>query len=216
MPIDIKTTLNYAKDDKTRPYIYAYQRSDEERKKTPHHESEYGGTTSLIDMVVQDARSKGLKLDENSFELVEQKTSLNTEDFYDSSEKIVQVYYPEIAALIKEKTGAAHVEVFHHQVRNEIKNNGNIQNLNTSVQGYAMGIHSDSHPQAAEELFLQFSNKESTKNYTTGRFLYINAWRNISDEPIGNNHLAVCDETSIVKPDDYITTDLYESAYSTI
>ena len=49
---------------------------------------------------------------------------------------------------------------------------------------------------------------EIFKDYKSGRFLYLNAWRNISDTPIGNNHLAVCDETSLVAPDDYIPTDL--------
>ena len=213
MSIDIKTTLSYATDDKTRPYLYAYHRSDEERKNNPRHESDYGGTTSKIETVVHDARAKGLTLDKNAFELVKQTTSLSTEDFYTNPEKIAQVYYSEIAELIKEATGAAYVDVFHHQVRNEDKNNGSIQNLNTSVQGYAMGIHSDAHPQAADELFLGASNKEPNNKYLTGRFLYINAWRNISEEPIGNNHLAVCDETSLVKPDDYITTDLFGEGY---
>ena len=29
----------------------------------------------------------------------------------------------------------------------------------------------------------------------------------------GNDHLAVCDETSLVKPDDYIVTDFFDKAY---
>ena len=209
MATDIKTTLTYATDDKTRPYFYAYERTEDERKKTPHRESDFGGTSSAIEVVVKDARSEEICLDKNSFELVKQITSLNTNDFYNNPEKIIDVYYPEMAAKIKDVTGAAHVEVFHHQVRNEAKNNGNVQNLNTSIQGYAMGIHSDTHPQAAEELFKQYANSDKTKHLTKGRFLYINAWRNISDDPIGNNHLAVCDESSLVKPDDYITCDLF-------
>ena len=213
MSSDIKTTLTYATDDKTRPYLYAYKRTDEERKKMPHHAADMGGTRSSVDTIVHDARSKGMSLDKNSFELVKQNTSLSTEDFYSNQEKIVKDYYPEIAALIRETTGAAHVEVFHHQVRNEDKNNGSFQNLNTTVQGYAMGIHSDSHPQAAEEMFLSLTNKESTEKFKSGRFLYINAWRNISEEPIGNNHLAVCDETTLVKPDDFITCDLFAGQY---
>ena len=51
------------------------------------------------------------------------------------------------------------------------------------------------------------------KESQQGRFLYINAWRNISDTPIGNDHLAVCDETSLVKPDDYIVTDFFDKEY---
>ena len=52
----------------------------------------------------------------------------------------------------------------------------------------------------------------ATKGFQKGRFLYINAWRSISDTPIGDNHLAVCDQTSLVKPDDYITADLFMAA----
>merc|ERR1712018_155227 len=82
----------------------------------------------------------------------------------------------------------------------------------TSVQGYAAAVHSDSHPHSAKGVFRMFAQKLGER-YHKGRFLYINAWRNISNEPIGNNHLAVCDETSLVKPDDYITTDLFGEGY---
>ena len=33
------------------------------------------------------------------------------------------------------------------------------------------------------------------------------------DKSPGNDHLAVCDETSLVKPDDYIVTDFFDKAY---
>ena len=52
-----------------------------------------------------------------------------------------ETYYAEIAELMKKHTGAAHVMIFHHQVRNQEKANGAHQNLHTSVQGYANGIH---------------------------------------------------------------------------
>ena len=52
-----------------------------------------------------------------------------------------ETYYAEIAELMKKTTGATHVKIFHHQVRNQEKANGNAQNLHTSVQGYANGIH---------------------------------------------------------------------------
>ena len=37
-----------------------------------------------------------------------------------------------------------------------------------------------------------------------GRFVYISVWRSITTDPIENNHLAVCDETSLVSLDDYL------------
>ena len=41
------------------------------------------------------------------------------------------------------------------------------------------------------------------------RFVYINAWRNITTDPTENNHLAVCDETSLVSADDNLASDLF-------
>ena len=84
----------------------------------------------------------GLSLNVNSFEFVNHETSLSTEDFYEEGQKEVkETYYAEIAELMKKHTGAAYVHIFHHQVRNKEKANGNVQNLNTSVQGYANGVH---------------------------------------------------------------------------
>ena len=39
--------------------------------------------------------------------------------------------------------------------------------------------------------------------------MHINAWRNVTTDPIENNHLAVCDETSLVSPDDNLASDLF-------
>jgi hypothetical protein len=48
-----------------------------------------------------------------------------------------------------------------------------------------------------------------------GRYLYINAWRNISDvNVIRDNHLAVLDATSLIKPDDYVPYDFHQEGYS--
>ena len=118
-----------------------------------------------------------------------------------------------MAETIKKATGAEHVMVFHHQVRNKDKNNGTMLNIHTPIQGYAEGIHSDSHPMAAEQTFTQFAGSLDEK-YHKGRFMYVNAWRNISDTPIADNHLAMCDETSVVKPDDYIVSELIGPTYN--
>ena len=39
--------------------------------------------------------------------------------------------------------------------------------------------------------------------------MYINAWRKITTDPVENNHLAVCDATSLVALDDYLASDLF-------
>lgn len=43
-----------------------------------------------------------------------------------------------------------------------------------------------------------------------GRFVFFTAWRNIDGtNPVHDHPLAVCDERSLVKPDDYICSDLH-------
>ena len=48
--------------------------------------------------------------------------------------------------------------------------------------------------------------------FCKGRFVYINAWRNITTDPIENDHLPVCGGTSLVAPDDYLASDLFINA----
>lgn len=211
MSLDIATTMNYEKDSKSPGWYYARQRTTEEMKK---HDTIYAGNNVEVKVTVKDGRNEELSLDQNSFQLVQQETKLTNEDFYEEDpKKIKEIYYPEIAKLIKENTGAAEVVCFHHQVRNADKANGDHKNLHTSVQPYAMAVHSDSSPISAEEAFLGFVGLEKYEKYKTGRFLYINAWRSIADTPIGDNHLALCDETSLVKPDDYLKMELFGQGY---
>jgi len=206
---DLQVKLNYEHDEGPgkAPYLYFAPLSDEEKERTGRKEQMRGKTVE-IETIVRDGRNQKHSLDKHSFELVEQETALTTEEFYNDQDKVKSVYYPEMEELIKEKTGAAHVLMFHHQVRAQ-KNSATTETGEaSSIQPYAYGIHSDAHPKAARDLFKTVAGGLDTK-YHKGRFLYINAWRNITDTPIGNDHLAVLDETSVVKPDDYIVSEFH-------
>lgn len=207
--MDVKTSLNYSIDDGQRQHFVSYQPTAEQRAADGVPEEMFKGGSKPVETTVCDARGKNFSLDAQSFELVEQTTSLSTEDFYNSPEKITDVYYTEMAKLFKKATGAAYVHVFHHQVRCASKNNADGNGFNTTVQPYAYSIHSDSSAHSAEDLFRRYAGTSVDKKYCKGRFLYLNAWRNITEAPIENNALAVCDETSLVKPDDYLGADLY-------
>lgn len=80
----------------------------------------------------------------------------------------------------------------------------------SSVQQYAHGIHSDSCPNHANQLFHRMVAGMDPK-FKTGRFVYVNAWRNIALTPIEDNHLAMLNERTTVKPDDYLIADLYQA-----
>jgi len=72
-----------------------------------------------------------------------------------------------------------------------------------------MAVHSDSSRHAAEEAFLRFAGNAVDSEFCRGRFGYVNSWRNVTTDPTENNHLAVCDETSLVAPDDYLASDMF-------
>ena len=114
----------------------------------------------------------------------------------------------EMVEMSKKVTGAAHVHVFHHQLR-AAKDNSDGNGFNTSVQPHVMAVHSDSSRHAAEEAFLRIAGNTGDAKSCKGRFGYINAWRNVTTDPTENNHLAECDETSLVAPDDYLASDLF-------
>jgi hypothetical protein len=205
---DVRATLRYTVDDGQRHHYVAYQPTTEERAAQGVPEEMSKNPISGVETIVRDGRGLNLTLDAHSFELVHQKTSLSTDDFYNHPEKITDVYYAEMVEMFKRVTGAAHVHVFHHQVR-AARDNSDGNGFNTTVQPYAHAVHSDSSRHAAEAAFLRFAGNAVDAKFCKGRFVYINAWRNITPDPIENNHLAVCDETSVVAPDDYVGSDLF-------
>lgn len=212
--MSIKTTdsvtvsVNYAVDEKFRHWLYFFQdkpRTDEERAKS-EHKTDKGGKQKQVQLKIKNARllTEPAKFDDFGFTLKTQNTSLKKEDFYklDADEEIKKRYYGELEEWTKQELGASHVIAFNHQVR------GPGRGI------YAVGEpHTDASPITGDELyFYELSKKPELykKINGKGRFLYFNMWRNISDtHSIRNNHLAILDERTTLKPDDYIVKDLY-------
>ena len=144
-----------------------------------------------------------MTLDEHSFQLVDCPTSLSNWDFYNDEQKIHDVYYKEMEEVLKKYTGCEYVHVFHHQLRNSDMSTkteasgdrypkaGTLQcyiQIKTvinrcKIHKYAGRIHLDYHGENAKGIF-QGVAKTLPEKYHTGRFLFINIWRNISDEPV--------------------------------
>ena len=118
------------------------------------------------------------------------------------------VFYVKMLEMFKKVTRAVHAHVFHHQLR-AVEDNADDNGFNSSVQPYAVAVHSDSSWHAGENAFLRSAGNAVDAKFCKGRFVYINAWRNITTDLIKNNHLAVCDETSMVSPDDNLASDLF-------
>jgi len=214
---DMISKLTYMYDDGTRPWLYAKQRT----RSDPHKE-DVGGNPHFVDVKIRNGRNKNhhLNLHSHSFELVRHPTFLKTSEFYQSS-KVKDLYYEEIRQLVLKMTGASHVSCIHHQTRNG-GGVGSGTDEKRILQQYATDIHTDTSPSDAENIFWDTlrqveseRGREYVERFREGRFLYVNAWRNIDDHNvIMDNHLALCDETSLVKPDDYIPYDYIEEGYT--
>lgn len=215
---DLVASLIYTVDDGVTPWLYTRPMTSSDQ-----HSTGMGGKMIPVAVQVVSGRDRGFTLDRNAFQLVPQQTSLSKEDFYLNPNKVVEtVYYREMEELLRHHLGATKVVVYMHVVRNEAKAGG--ESPSGSVRGYSHGVHVDYAPSWAEQTFAEAidglrKNAPFTEDdddhwmrYTTGRFVVINAWRNISEKPVEQNPLAVCDETSLVKPDDYLPGDFFREA----
>ena len=114
----------------------------------------------------------------------------------------VGVFYVKMLEMFKKVTGAVHDHDFHHQLR-AVEDNADGNGFNSSVQPYAVAVHSDSSWHAADEVFLQLAGNTVDEKSRRKPYVYIDAWRNVSTDPIENDYLAVRDEISLESPDEY-------------
>ncbi|MGI9475111.1 MAG: CmcJ/NvfI family oxidoreductase [Hyphomicrobiaceae bacterium] len=184
------------------------------------------------EMKVHDARTVGgaatPTLGRNGFELLNAPLSKDI-DFLDHLQ-VLHAYYPHCEQIVREATGASIVSAFDHNVRSAAgKKSRQRIDGGQQVQGPAHVVHGDytltSAPQRLRDL-----TKPPTSNDTlgailsdgqalldgdetetalaAGRYGIVNVWRNIADEPVAVNPLALCDATS-VKPDDLVVFEIH-------
>ena len=205
-------------DDRTRHWSYhtSTPRKAAEKAVSIHQDDVGGGTVQTVCQVHNGRGRNDLKLDDASFELVNNfSTKLSTEDFYKlqagDGDLAIQ-YNEEVEAFVAQKIGCDKVLCVQSQVRNSTMDGSD------GVQGYAGGgPHTDSSSVSADVFALNVL-KANCLDDGTGckykRYCYLNLWRNISGEhPIRDNHLALLDERTVVKPDDYLPRDIIGDGY---
>ena len=90
------------------------------------------------------------------------------------------------------------------------KDNADGNGFNASVQPpCAVAIHGDSSQRVAEEASLQLAGNAADGKFRKKLYVYNDAWRNISMDPIENNYLAVSDETYLESAEDYFDSGLF-------
>src|SRR6185369_1268564 len=150
------------------------------------------GTAELHEVVVSDGRDQALSLDRNGFELVEHRTAVK--NFFDVDE-LKAVYYPEVEALIRARSGAARAVVFDHTLRSGSEQEREARLIREPV----LSAHNDytewSGPQRVRELM-----GEEAGGLLARRFAIIQVWRAAYDnaaDPILANPLALADARSV-------------------
>mmetsp|Transcript_39959 Transcript_39959/g.43320 ORF Transcript_39959/g.43320 Transcript_39959/m.43320 type:complete len:511 (-) Transcript_39959:39-1571(-) len=211
----LTTSFNLGVDDRTRHWHYdtSIPRQDNEIENSIHQNDD-GGTTVDVTVRVYDGRSnKSLTLDTAAFEFVDDCcTKLSRQDFYDLQEgdaaKAIQ-YNKEIETYVAKKLNCDTVICVQSQVRNSNRAGKN------GVQDYAGGApHTDSSSVSSDIFVLNTLKGNNLKGSDYKRYCYLNLWRNINDEhPIQNNHLALLDERTVAKPDDYLPLDVIGDGY---
>ena len=166
----------------------------------------------------------------NGFELLDAPLAGSGPDFMDFDD-VVGRYYGECAEIVREATGARQVRAFDHNVRSvEGKRDQTRLRGGQQVQAPARVVHGDytltSAPQRLRDLAQPPSENDTYRNYLDGapslldpgeveqalapdgRFALINLWRNIADEPVATDPLALCDAQS-VRPEDLVVFEIH-------
>jgi hypothetical protein len=157
----------------------------------------YGGGNDRRLITIHDARAQAdLSLDREGFVLTERPSAVR--DFYDRAE-VERVYYPEVAKLLMEITGARRAQVFEHDVRNDAR-----ARHDHTVRTPVRVIHDDYTAKSTPERIRLYLPDEADE-LLRGRYAIINVWRAINHTAEATP-LAVCDASS-VGPGDLVPTE---------
>ena len=141
----------------------------------------------------------GLGPDRQGFRLLQAPSAFA--DFYGEPDGIRAGYYPEVARIVREATGAARVEVFDHNVRNGAR----ASMADGGVREPVRRAHNDyterSGPQRVRDLF-----GDAADDLLGRRFAFINLWRPIAG-PVLDTPLALCDAASM-SADQFVVSQL--------
>jgi hypothetical protein len=150
---------------------------------------------------IADARALGeASLDREGFQLVRHQSVVA--NFLDA-EEVRRVYYPELAHMLREVSGASKVAIFAHDVRSSDKSRQDGKIVREPVSS----VHNDYTPRSAPQMVRETLPADEAEDRLSRRFVEINIWKPIRG-PVLDRPLAVCDARSIA-PSDLVPTDRY-------
>ena len=190
----VRAQIEFLRPTEGRAFCYGYEPAVHEPRPTalfvPHPVDIY------------DARKEQplLSLNQHGATLVNHRSSVR--DFYDDG-RLIEVYYPEAAAVIQAATGAGRVVVFDHNVRRGLS-------IPLRPDRYAQGrpvlhAHTDFTEVSAVRRLHDQLGTEATL-LLRRRFIQVNMWCPITG-PLRDAPLAICDSSSIA-PHQLVPVDL--------
>ncbi len=195
----------------------------------------FGVDTGAHTVAIQDARTlKGSARKScaiNGFEMLDAPLESVGVDFFDH-QQVVSTYYRECEALVAASTGGR-AFAFDHNIRSaQGKESKQRITGGQQVQGPAKMVHGDYTLVSAPQRLRDLSNPPNANDTLRSvlpegqallsaedvaqalsadedaRFAIINVWRNIVDEPVQTDPLAMCDAQS-VEPEDLVTFEIH-------
>jgi hypothetical protein len=185
--------FNYIASSEARPAYYLYPVDRSEIKPLPERQK--------CRMPVYDCRSDmaDFDLDVAGFAFADFKP--DCDDFYDSA-LVKRDYYPQVAALVKQQTGASRVVVFDHNVRHD----PTAQKSTSDAARPVRFVHNDYTEKSGPQRVKDILGEAEAAPLLQHRFAVINVWRPISG-PVLDMPLGILDARSVAQ-NDFVATDL--------
>lgn len=190
-PDTVEATLNYIADDGSKIFTVTAGPGGRDVRS--------GGTADPRRITLHNGRPQApdFTLDRNGFCFGPHDTKVV--DFYDEDE-IRRVYYPEMEALIKARSGAKRVVVFDHTLRTA----DDALRESRQIREVVRRVHNDytewSAPQRVRDIL-----PDEAEQLLKGRFGVIQVWRPIR-HPVETYPLAMADAQSL-SPDDMVISE---------
>ena len=208
--LQVKAVLNYTRNTGIRPVNYTYD--------PPPGVPRNSGEADPRRVTIRNARLEhGLTLDAAGFELIKHRSTLSDWAAFQDSDRVEAVYYPEVAAALRQHTGAEKVVIFDHTLRDSSVEPGDGAGLREVVRR----VHDDQTFDSAPRRVARHLSPEEAQWRLQRRFAIVNFWRPVAS-PVWRAPLALCDARSIqlrdLLPSDLVyrdwTGETYSVAYS--
>lgn len=193
----VAAQVEYLRSMSARPYTYMYPPPDGGQWEN--------GEYDRVTVDIHDARGRNgaLSLDREGFQLRDAPTAVA--DFQDK-EQVLRLYYPEVARLALEATGASRAFVFDHLLRKREPGPPRAFGRREGHRPGAAGrVHGDFTPASALRR-LQAELGVTLEGHPGTRYCILNLWRSIR-HPVLDAPLAVCDAGSVA-PADLVVSDI--------